>query len=186
MSAVARLREAGLPCPIVSLRRLVSGEPVPALLAIQIVGAPTTPAPERGEGSAAITIDAHRRDPLANLNLVETDFGYAELMAAAALSPCWRRLRPRRARALGGRTCDGADEVLRRGFPSALSRRNCAMSRRLRTAAFPKLREVHRRHLQWPRNVEFGRMPCPSRGHSRWRSEETARSTEHFRGHRRP
>jgi len=27
------------------------------------------------KGSAAITIDAHRRDPLANLNLVETDFG---------------------------------------------------------------------------------------------------------------
>ena len=62
--------------------------------------------------------DAHRRDPLGNLNLVEADFAWAtrKLMgdsarprARARRVGAGRRLRPRGSFALGRRACDGAD-----------------------------------------------------------------------------
>ena len=59
--------------------------------------------------------DAHRRDPLGNLNLVEADFVWVtrrlmEIAQEALRRPhCFgagRRLRPRCPGALGGRACD--------------------------------------------------------------------------------
>ena len=65
--------------------------------------------------------DAHVRDPLANLNLVETDFAWAtaQLMAwrtamrAAGSSRCSRGLRPGRAEPLGGGPCHDPDAGLK-------------------------------------------------------------------------
>ena len=67
--------------------------------------------------------DAHRRDPLANLNLVEEDFAWAtqKLMEVADVRrrrprglAARRRLRSRRARWLGGRPCHRADGGVKR------------------------------------------------------------------------
>ena len=75
--------------------------------------------------------DAHRRDPLGNLNFVEADFAWAtrKLMGIArkhagerVVSVLGRRLRPRGTFALGRRACDGADGGVNRP-PGSLAKR---------------------------------------------------------------
>ena len=81
--------------------------------------------------------DAHTRDPLANLNLVEADFAWVtkklmEIADSSAQGPhrvaAGRRLRSAGPVALGGRACHRADA--RVNFPKRSARRRSANSRR--------------------------------------------------------